>query len=135
MAEGGKEKKLLNSEGCREKQLCSLCGLGTQGGVRVMGAICLLCPLQYWQREKPHFVGPPTLSFPGGCRRCVGHRAPGRSILEMSRRRTKEGGSHNDISAEAAETPPLSLLPSEAKVARSVVRAAFQQLLAPERSQ
>lgn len=130
---GGK-KKLLHSEGCREKQLRSLCGLGTQGGLRAMGAVCLLHPLQHWQKEKLLFVGPPTPSFPGGCRRYVGHRAPGWGILEMSGR-TKEGCSHNDISAEAAETPPLSLLLSEAKASHSVVRAASQQVLAPERSQ
>lgn len=42
-----------------------------------MGVICLLCPLQYWQREKPCFVGPPSLSFPRGCRCCVGQEVPG----------------------------------------------------------
>lgn len=130
---GGK-KQLLHSEGCREKQLRSLCGLGAQGGLRVMGAVCLLHPLQHWQKEKLPFVGPPTLSFPGGCKCYVGHGAPGWGVLEMSRR-TKEGCRHNDISAEAAETPPLSLLLSEAKASRSVVRAASQQVLAPERSQ
>lgn len=53
--------------------------------------------------------------------------------LEMIRRRIKEGCSHN-ISAEAAELPPLTLFLSEAKASCLVVRTALQQLLAPERS-
>lgn len=39
------------------------------------------------------------------------------------------GCSHKGISAEAAETSPLSFLTSEAKASRSAVRAASQQPL------
>lgn len=126
-ADGGKERKLLNSEGCRENQLCSVSW--KQAGGRLMGAMCLLGSLPHWQKENAHFVCPPMLSFPGGCRCCGGHRVPGWGILEMSRGRTKEGCNHKNISAGTAETPPLSFLTSEAKASRSAVRAASQQLL------
>lgn len=109
LAGGGEEKKLLNSEGCREKQLCSPYELET-GWRKVMGAVCLLGSLLWWQKENASFVCPPTLSFPGGCRCCGGHQAPEWGILEMSRGRTKERCGHKDISAEAAEIPPLSFL-------------------------
>lgn len=128
LAGGGKEKKLLNLAGCREKQLCSPCELETGWG-KSDGAMCLLGSLPRWQKENAHFVCPPTLSFPGDCRCCGGHRALGWGILEMSRGRTKEGCSHKDIPAEAAETPQQSFLTSEAKASHSAVRAASQQPL------
>lgn len=72
--------------------------------------MCPLGSLPQWQKENAHFICPPRLSFPGGCRCCGGHRAPGWGTLEMSRGTSKEGCSHRDNSAEEDETPPLSFL-------------------------
>lgn len=128
LAGGGKERKVLNSKGCREKQQCSFCELETGWGKSDGGSVHPRIPSMLaegkWTFRLPSYAVLPwrlqVLWWPQGT---------GWGILGMSRVRTKEGCSNKDISAEEAETSQLSFLRSEAKASHSVVRAASQQPL------